>query len=100
MTSKKKTSAAKPAVEKTESAALPLKKKAVGAKSAAATHKTPVRKAKAVAVKEEATQAAASTHVFDASAHHGEIAKVAYFLWIDGGAHHGRQQDDWHRAVE
>ncbi len=74
--------------------ATPVKKK-TAAKSTAATHKTTTRTSNSRAAK-----AASPAPVFDASTHHDEIARVAYFLWLDRGAQHGHEQGDWLRAVE
>jgi len=85
---KKKPLETQPTVQAEPSA--PVKKKPARSKSAAATHKTTTR-TKSVTV---------AAPPFDASAHHDEIARVAYFLWLDRGAHHGHEHEDWLRAVE
>lgn len=37
---------------------------------------------------------------FDPALHHEEIAREAYLLWLNRGGTHGRDQEDWHKAVE
>lgn len=85
------------------------KKKTTKAKSPAATHKSPARKAaprksevRAAAVDEMQVEkaAAAADTAFDAGAHHDEIAREAYYLFLNRGAHHGHEHEDWLRAIE
>jgi hypothetical protein len=78
----------------------PAPKKTSRAKSPASTHAggtdSPPRKA-------AARRPAARKRVaagFDAAAHHEEIAREAYLLWLARGMSHGHDQEDWHRAVE
>lgn len=105
MATKKKTSPETEAVVNAVPTAVEKRKTTAKAKSAAATHKTPVRK---TAVRKTAAAAAAaaaqtgtlSISSFDVAAHHDEIAREAYFLYLDRGAHHGREHEDWLRAIE
>lgn len=71
------------------------KKKTTRTKSPAATHKTTARKAP---VRKSALKAAPLE--FDAAAHHDEIAREAYFLFLNRGAQHGYEHEDWLRAIE
>ncbi|MBI4889727.1 MAG: DUF2934 domain-containing protein [Acidobacteria bacterium] len=103
MPTKKKTSpATEPVVKAT--AAAPEKKKTTRTKSPAATHKNPARKsaapkaAKAAAPGAKVTTAAKAA--FDAALHHDEIAREAYFLYINRGGHPGHEHEDWLSAVE
>lgn len=105
MAAKKKTSPETEAVVNAVPAAVEKKKTTAKAKSAAATHKTAARKT--VARKPAAKAAAAAAQAenspaqaFDAAAHHEEIAREAYFLYLDRGAHHGHEHEDWLRAIE
>lgn len=100
MTTKKKTNAAaeteaKPVTarkraSKTETAASEVKP-AAKTRSAAATHKTPVRRT--------ANKAAPAVGI-DVEAHRAEIEREAYFNWVNRGGAHGQDTTDWLRAVE
>lgn len=97
MATKKKTSPETEAVVKAAPATAEKKKtttKSAKATSPAATHKTPARKPAA------RKAAPAATPAFDAAAHHDEIAREAYFLFLNRGAQHGHEHEDWLRAVE
>ncbi len=37
---------------------------------------------------------------FDPALHHEEIAREAYLLWLSRGGAHGRDEEDWHKAVD
>lgn len=84
------------------------KKKTTKAKSPAATHKSPARKAAprksevrtAAVVEMQVEKVAAADTAFDAAAHHDEIAREAYYLFLNRGAHHGSGREDWLRAIE
>jgi hypothetical protein len=62
------------------------RKPAARAKSPAATHKSPAKKTTRL--------------TFRAEEHHEEIAREAYYLWVDRGHAHGKAMDDWLQAVE
>ncbi len=104
MPTKKKTSpATDPAVK--AAAATPEKKKTVRTKAPAATHKSPARKAAAPkAAKAAATAASAATVAvaveFDVTLHHDEIAREAYFQFLNRGGYPGNEHEDWLRAIE
>lgn len=88
------TSATKPLANAAEAAAPTAEKKKAAPKprSAAATHKAPAKKS----VKKEAAPEAA----FNAEEHSEEIAREAYFMWMNRGGGHGDAHEDWLRAVE
>lgn len=107
MATKKKTSPETEAVVKAAPATVETKKPAKAKSPAAATHKTPARKApvrksavKAVAAETQAETPVVATVAFDAAAHHEEISREAYFLFLNRGAHHGYEHEDWLRAIE
>lgn len=80
-----------------------VKTRAAQAAPAAATHKSPARKATVRKPAAKAAAAAAQPEAargFDVAAHAAEIERVAYFLWLDRGAGHGAEGEDWARAVE
>lgn len=73
----------------------PARKRAA-VKPPAATHKSSApRTARPRTSKPEETK-----RVFDASLHHDEIAREAYFLWEARGYTHGNEGEDWFRAME
>ena len=74
--------------------------KSAKANSPAATHKNPSRKAAARKAPLKAEAQLPATLTFDAAAHHDEIAHEAYILFINRGAQHGHDHEDWLRAVE
>ena len=105
MPTKKKTSPETEAVVK--AAQTTVEKKKTKAKSPAATHKSPARKAaprksevKGAVAEMQVEKAAAADTAFDAAANHDEIAREAYYLFLNRGTHHGHEHEDWLRAIE
>lgn len=74
-------------------------KRATRAKAPAATHAGTEGPASAAAARKTAPRRR-TTRSFDPALHHEEIAREAYLLWLSRGMEHGRDQEDWHRAVE
>jgi hypothetical protein len=66
---------------------------------AAATHKTPARKASVEVAAVERT-AAVRVASFDVAAHHDEISKEAYYHWLRRGAPQSSEEHDWLAAIE
>lgn len=73
-------------------------KRATRAKAPAATHAGTEGPVSAAARKTAPRRR--TTRSFDPALHHDEIAREAYLLWLNRGMEHGRDQEDWHRAVE
>jgi len=74
-------------------------KRAARAKAPAATHAGQEAPASTATARKTAPRRK-TTRPFDPAPHHEEIAREAYLLWLDRGATHGRDQEDWHKAVE
>ncbi len=74
-------------------------KRAARAKAPAATHAVPETKTGAAPARKTAPRRRTAKS-FDPVFHHEEIAREAYLLWLGRGMEHGRDQEDWHRAVE
>lgn len=81
---------------------MPAKKTTKKLETPAATHKkaAPRATARPRVRKPAAAQAPEPKPLFDASLHHGEIAREAYFLWEARGRAHGHEAEDWFRAIE
>jgi hypothetical protein len=99
MPTKKKTSPESEAVVKAAAPAAE-KKKTVRSKSPAATHKSPARKAAAPKGVKSAPPAAGALPAFSVDAYREEIEREAYFLFVNRGAQHGHEHEDWLRAIE
>lgn len=69
------------------------------AKAPAATHAGQEAQAGAATARKTAPRRR-TARPFDPALHHEEIAREAYLLWLNRGATHGRDQEDWHKAVE
>jgi hypothetical protein len=100
MTNKKKTSPQTTSGLSTGTAAAVAK--TAPRTASAATHKSSARKppAEKTTATRTAVATVTTTVTFDAAAHQDEIARVAYFLWLDGGASTGTEASDWNRAIE
>jgi len=78
----------------------PAPKRASRAKSPASTHAArPDSLPRAAAARRPAVRKRVAAG-FDPAAHHEEIAREAYLLWLARGMSHGHDQEDWYRAVE
>lgn len=90
--------------EKVKKAAAPRKPRAAKPKAEAATNAIPKAAAKKKAAPAAATKAKV-TPIKKATAStarvtHEEIAILAHHLWIERGAQHGHDADDWLRAEQ
>lgn len=74
-------------------------KRATRAKAPAATHAGQEAQAGAATVRKTSPRRR-TARPFDPALHHEEIAREAYLQWLNRGATHGRDQEDWHKAVE
>lgn len=75
-------------------------KRATRAKAPAATHAGGQEAKPRAAAARKTAPRRRTAKSFDPALHHEEIAREAYLLWLNRGMTHGRDQDDWHAAVE
>lgn len=75
-------------------------KRATRAKAPAATHAAGQETKPRAAAARKTAPRRRTARAFDPALHHEEIAREAYQLWLNRGMAHGRDQDDWHAAVE
>lgn len=77
-------------------------KRASAQKTAASTHKRSAKPLEAGSVEKQALTAAAvkTSAVVDPAAEREQIARMAYFLWLERGASAGDPEQDWYRAEQ